>query len=334
MKATYIGQLKEGAAVDTVFALRSKELRATRTNEAYLSMELADRSGRMSAVMFRPDRVAEGIPSGAVVSIKGTATVYRGVLRISVDTMRPATEYSLDDMLPSGNRDGLEVVAELRALVRSVKEPGLSALLRGVFGDKPFFQRFKECPAAQTYHHAYVGGLLEHTVAVATICDCLAGLYPDVDRDLLVTGALLHDIGKVDELSLSTSIEYTDAGRLLGHVVLGERRVQAAVQAMKGKIDPGIAVRLSHVLISHHGELEWGSPKRPSTLEALILHHADNTDAKAAGFMEAARSAALVEEPWTDSMNLFRRPLYAPKPAEDDRFVPACEDEICLRKGA
>ena len=334
MKAVYVGSLKEGMKVDSVFALRSKELRSTRAREAYLSMELADRSGRTVAVMFRPDRAAEAVPSGSIVRVRGTVTVYRGTPRVSVDSMTPAADFLAADMLPSGPRDIQELVSELRALVRSVKEPGLSKLLRAVFGEKTFFEKFRECPAAQTYHHAYIGGLLEHTVTVATMCACLAGFYPTVDRDLLVTGALLHDIGKVDELTFGTSIEYTDAGRLLGHVVLGERRLRAALEGMSDAFPSDLAVRLSHIIISHHGELEWGAPKRPSTLEALILHHADNTDAKTTGFVEAAKAAAIVEESWTDATNLFRRPLYAPLPVYGGRSEVAVEEELGLRKGA
>ncbi len=203
-----------------------------------------------------------------------------------------------------------------------------------MFRRPEFFKGFVESPAAQTYHHAYVGGLLEHTVAVATACSGLASLYPDVDRDLLVTGALMHDIGKVDELSLGASIEYTDEGRLLGHVVLGERRLRTAVEAMRARVPDQIMTKLSHIMISHHGELEWGSPKRPCTLEALVLHHADNMDAKTAGFIEAAQAASRVEEPWTDAMNLFQRPLYAPRAVEDDRHGLPPDGVVPLRKGA
>lgn len=334
MKQHYAGTLKEGERVDAAFALRGKELRSTRTREAYLSMDLADRTGRIPAVMFRPDRAAESVPSGTVVNVRGVVTAYRGVLRVSVDSLRAATEYDASDIMPSGCRDTAELVAELRSLVRSIRNPYLARLLKRVFGDKEFMVRFCTCPAAQTFHHAYLGGLLEHSISVATMCRSLSALYPELDADLLVTGALLHDIGKVDELAFETSIEFTDSGRLLGHVVLGERRVTRAVETLAGGMPPELALKLSHVIISHHGELEWGAPKRPSTLEALLLHHADNMDAKAAGFIEASQAASLVEEPWTDAMNLFRRPLYAPRPVEDDRIMPAVEEAHCLLKGA
>jgi len=334
MKQHYAGTLKEGEKVDAAFALRAKELRSTRAREAYLSMDLADRTGRIPAVMFRPDCGAESVPSGTVVQVRGVVTAYRGVLRVSVDSLRPATEYDAADIMPVGRRERAELLGELRSLVRGVRNPALARLLRRVFGDKEFMARFSDCPAAQSFHHAYLGGLLEHTVSVATMCRSLGSLYPELDADLLITGALLHDIGKVDEMSFETSIEYTDPGRLLGHVILGERRLTLAIEGLAGGMPPDLALRLSHVIISHHGELEWGAPKRPSTLEALLLHHADNLDAKATGFIEASRAASLVEEPWTDAMNLFRRPLYAPKPVEDDRVSPIVEEAQYLLRGA
>jgi 3'-5' exoribonuclease len=333
MKEHFAGTLKEGERIDAAFALRGKELRSTRTREAYLSMELSDRTGRIPAVMFRPDRGAESVPSGTVVQVRGVVTAYRGVLRISVDSLRPAAAYDASDIMPASRRDTVELVSELRVLVRGVQNPHLARLLRQIFGDKRFMARFCACPAAQTFHHAYLGGLLEHTVSVTTTCRSLAALYPDLDADLLVTGALLHDIGKVDEMSFDTSID-TNSGRLLGHVILGERRLSRAIEGLAGGMPSELAMMLSHVIISHHGELEWGAPKRPSTLEALLLHHADNLDAKAAGFIEASRAAAIVDESWTDAMNLFRRPLYAPRPVEDDRPAPIAEEAHCLLKGA
>lgn len=334
MKQQYVSGLREGDAVASVFALRARELRATRAGEAYLTMEVADRTGRITCVMFRPDRVAESVPSGTVVAVEGTVTSYRGVLRISATSLRPSRQHDPEDLLPVGQRDSAELLAELRTLVRGVTDPGLAALLRAVFGDRAFMRRFRSCPAAQSFHHAYLGGLLEHTVSVARLCRGLATLYPHADAELLVAGALLHDIGKVDELLWDTSIDYTDEGRLLGHVVLGERRLQRAISAVGGALGRETATRLAHVIISHHGELEWGAPKRPSTLEALLLHHADNLDAKAAGFSESVRAASLVDEPWTDADNLFRRPLYAPRAVEDDRVYPAAEEAYALLRGA
>lgn len=331
MDRQYAVSLKPGDRVDAVFAVRSKEMRAARTGEAYLTFDLADRTGQIGAILFRPGREALALPVGAVARVRGTVTSYRGTERISIESLRPAPHYDAAELLPAGTRETTELLSELRDLVASVKDRALAAILRAVFGDAEFMERFKVCPASQTYHHAYIGGLLEHTVSVASLCRSLVNLYPHADSDLLVAGALLHDIGKVDELEFTTSIEYTDEGRLIGHVLLGERRVRAAVTALGPLVPRGLASRLSHVLLAHHGELEWGSPKRPCVLEALILHHADNLDAKTAGFIAASASAGLAEEVWTDSANLFRRPLWAPQSVEDERNWPVIEDVEHLR---
>lgn len=325
MKKQYVAEFAEGTRVTTSLVVRSKEMRAARTGDAYLSLDLSDRTGRIAGVYFRPKAAAAEVPVGAVVDVTGSVTRFRGVKRISVDSMTPSAAFDAEDYLGRGPRPEVELVEELRALAGSVKNPGLKRVLGAVFGDKEFFERFSTCPASQGYHHAYLGGLLEHTVSVATLCSSLAGSYPHADRDLLVTAALLHDIGKVDELAYDAGVGYSDQGRLLGHVVLGSQRVHAGT-ARAGKLDHELMLRLEHAVLSHHGELEWGSPKRPSTIEALLLHHVDNLDAKAAGFSELLAGAVAAEEGWTDAANLFRRPLYAPRAASDDRAWPAEED--------
>ena len=325
MKAQYVNELAEGTRLDAPFALRAKEMRATRGGDAYLSLELADKTGQIPGVFFRPAAEATSVPVGSVVRVRGTVTSFRGVKRISIDTMLPAQHWAPEDMLASGARPSEELVAELRSLVASVTAPDIKRVLRSVFGDKEFFAQFIQCPGAQTHHHAYLGGLLEHTVSVATLCCSLAEQYPDADADVLVAAALLHDVGKCDELTFETAIEYTDKGRLMGHVVLGMRRVHDEVARLRLAPSERL-LRLEHAVLSHHGELEWGSPKRPSTFEALLLHHADNLDAKAAGFAALLGGALRAEETWTDSANLFRRPLYAPRAAEDDRMHHPDED--------
>lgn len=325
MQVRYINELVEGGRVDAAFLLRGREMRAARNGDAYLSLTLADRTGSIPAVLFRPRSAACSVPTGSVVRVRGVVTSFRGTKRISIDALEPASEWDPGDLLGSGTRSQEELKARLAELVRLVEQPGLRKLLRAVFGDKTFMAGFSTCPASQSYHHAYAGGLLEHTVSVAGTCADIAGRYDGVDADLLITAALLHDIGKVDELSYSAGIGYTDEGRLVGHVVSGVIRVRDA--ALRTRLDPGVLLRLEHALLSHHGELEWGSPKRPSTFEALLLHHVDNLDAKAAGFSALLQGASLIEESWTDAGNLFRRPLYAPRPAEDDRVGRVTEDD-------
>lgn len=325
MKPQYVVDLAEGMNVDAPFAVRAKEVREARTGDAYLALDLADRTGVIPGVLFRPGANALEMPVGSVVHVSGRVTSFRGVKRISAESVRPCDGWDPADVLAAGARPVDELVAELREQVRAVKQPSCRRILRLVFGDKEFFRRFSTCPGSQSYHHAYLGGLIEHTVAVARLCRSVAETYPDADADLLATAALLHDVGKVDELSSAVSIEYTDAGRLIGHVVLGVTRIRAAIERSPG-IDEDVAVRLQHAVLSHHGELEWGSPKKPCTLEALLLHHADNLDAKAAGFTSLLAGAGAADERWTDAANLFRRPLFAPRAAEDDRPARAEED--------
>jgi 3'-5' exoribonuclease len=326
MKQAFARGLVEGDSVDSEFALRYRELRTARGGDAYLSMDLSDRSGSVPGVLFRPSVHEQAIPTGSVVRVRGVVTTFRGTTRISVDSMAEVGEYDLRDLMPAGPRDPNELLGFFDYLRGEVSDRRLAAVVAAVFDEPCFMDAFRECPAGQSHHHAYCGGLLEHTVSVAALCEHAAQAYERVDRDLLLAAALLHDVGKVDELVWDTSIGYSDTGRLIGHVVLGERRVSAAMSRLGDLVPVELALRLSHVILSHHGELEWGAPKRPCTLEALVLHHVDNLDAKVAGFLETVSSAAAVEERWTDVRNLFRRPLYVPRAFEDDRPRTVSED--------
>jgi 3'-5' exoribonuclease len=269
-----------------------------------------------------------------VVQVGGTVTTFRGVKRVSVDSLGPAVRYDREDLIATGPRSREELTAELKTLVAGVSDVEMRRVLRAVFGQRELLERFSACPGSQSYHHAYLGGLLEHSVSVAGLCRRLAAQYAQVDGDLLVTAGLLHDLGKCEELTYDTAIEFTDEGRLLGHVVLGTRMLREALSAGHARVAPGRLMLLEHAILSHHGELEWGSPKRPSTMEALLLHHADNLDAKASGFASLLSGAARVDEGWTDSANLFRRPLWAPRAAEDDRPLAAMEDFAHAQRSA
>lgn len=332
MAACFINELVEGGRADGVYFLRSREMRAARSGDAYLSLELSDKTGTLPGVLFRPSPDACAIPVRSAVRVVGRVTSFRGTKRISLESLSAADTWNASDLIGNGVRSRDELSDELRALAASLQHPGLKRLVVKVFGDKGFFGKFCECPASQSYHHAYIGGLLEHSVSVASMCRGMSGRYDGVDGDLLVAAALLHDIGKVDELSFDTGIGYTDEGRLVGHVVSSVVRVRGAARG--AGVDRDTLLRLEHAILSHHGELEWGSPKRPSTFEALLLHHVDNLDAKAAGFTAFIKGASLIEESWTDSANLFRRPLYAPKAVEDERDSRACEDDQHFRRSA
>lgn len=312
MKTQLASALVEGQRVDTVFSLRARELRSTRYGEAYLSLEFADRSGVVGGVMFKPTHEAESIPAGTVVRVRGVVTVYRGVKRVSVDDMRPAERYDVTDLLPRSHRERKQSVKQLRGLADSIRDAGLSRLVKSVFGDPAFFRSFASLPASVDGHRVYVGGLLEHTVSVATACRPWLEAYPELDADVLLAGALLHDIGIVDAIRLGPGFEHTEEGRLLGHAVLGARRIEKASEPFVGAIGRERLTHLSHLVLSHHAE--DGSALAPRSLEALVVSRADALEREASSFREALRGALRVEETWTDDANRFGRSLYAPRP--------------------
>jgi 3'-5' exoribonuclease len=325
MKKQYIRDLSDGARVDSLFALRSRDLRSARTGEPYLSLELGDRSGRMPAVMFRPGSIEESLPVGSVVHLRGFVSTFRNVRRVTVEALRPAAAFEPGDFLATGTRDREELLAELRGLVRRIRDTRLRAVVRAVFGAPGFIERFAGCPGAAGRHHAYVGGLMEHTIAVANLCVGLAAAYPQADADLLLAAALLHDVGKTEELTSDTSFELTEAGHLIGHVVLGERMIARAIDSLTRPPAPGVSMRLTHAVLAHHGEREWGAPQCPCTIEALLLHHADHTDAQAAAYLEAVSGAAVLQQPWSDRGNGFGRALMVPTAQCEDAAQRRCD---------
>ncbi len=323
MKSQFVSDLKEGVAVDTEFVVCRKEVRVARSGCSYLTLELGDSSGFIDARLFdRATDVAETFAEGNYVAVRGKVERYRGRRDIVVRVLTPLDASRVDprDFMRRCPRQTEELRGYLEFLVEEVHNRHLRRLLDSFLSDAAFMDKFTTAPAARSYHHAYLGGLLEHSVSVATLCEHTAQQYPDVDRDLLVTAAILHDVGKIDELEYRTRIDYSDEGKFIGHLTIGERMLAGRIDSIDG-FPRELALRLRHAVLSHHGELEWGSPKRPSTLEALILHHADNLDAKVCGFGEIVRRYGGPDLKWTDLQNLFRRPLYVPRAAEDETQV-------------
>ena len=245
----YVNGLTEGERFESVVVLRSKEMRIARTGDPYLALEFADRTGQVPGVYFRPTRESADVPVGAMCSVRGRVTAYRGSRRIAVDSLAPAEEWDSEDLMARGVRPEKELVAELKDLVASVREPGLRRVLRAVFGDERFFRTFRRCPGSQSYHHAYVGGLLEHTVTVAALCSGLAERYALIDRDLLVTAALLHDIGKA-----TTTVFIEGRWRAHGHAEVGAENVPA-IMARIGY--PELAEDVAWLVRHHLFHFSW-----------------------------------------------------------------------------
>ncbi len=275
--------------VTAQFLVLSKEIRQKKTGEPYLSLHLADRTGEIEAKMW--DNVAEVMDTferDEFLKVKGVVQVYQNRSQFTIHKLRRLEEHEVDfaDFFPSSERDPEEMFAELRGIVSGFTNPHLQALVNSVLDDMPLAALFKLAPAAKTIHHAYRGGLLEHVLSLCQLSRLTAVHYKTIDLDLLLTGAILHDIGKVEELSYARGFSYSSDGQLLGHIIMGLRLLHAKF-AKLADFPPKLRTLVEHMIVSHHGELEFGSPKVPIFAEALLLHHLDNLDSK----MDAVRAA-------------------------------------------
>ena len=280
----------------------------------YLSLKLVDRTGSVDARMWGklPEEFLGEVPAPAYVAVEGQTHEYRGTLQVKLERLRllRPEDVSAEDFLPATELDRRALAAELEDAGRQLENQHLRNLFETMIYDEDFWKQFCEAPAAKTMHHARVGGLLEHAVSCLEIARHLADLYP-VDRDLLIFGAIFHDVGKVRELSWDKgAFAYTTEGRLLGHVVLGERLISSYIDTLPD-FPEELRLRLSHILISHQGETEYGSPERPKTLEALLVHLVDNLDARTAMYVETTTNVS--PGGWSHHENPLSRALYVPE---------------------
>lgn len=321
--------LRPGMQVDEVYLVLSKEVRTTKSGKPFLKLRVGDRSGGVDCMVWEAaERLGEGFRQGDLVHVRARATEYAGKVQLEATDLRPTGAEDIDAQafLPTTYRDIEELKGFLQYHVESVYDRDLRAILDSFFGDADFLDRFARAPAAKSFHHAYLGGLLEHTVTVADLADHVCQQYGRINRDLLIAAALLHDVGKVEELTYERAIDYSNAGRFLGHVILGVNLVTERAARLPDLSQTKLQLLL-HAIVSHHGELEWGSPKRPKTIEALIIHHLDNLDAKVKGFLEIVEGSR--DADWTDLRNLFRRPLHVPRASHQEfDFLPPTDEDI------
>lgn len=303
----WLADITEGSEVHGCYLVGEKRMGQTRNQKSFLSLVLSDRTGRIEAKVWEEaEDVERRFNKGDVVEIEGRGEEFRGQIQINITDLaipRGAVDPGL--FVESSRRDPLEMMQALRKILGGIQNAHLKSLVDRFLADREFVSRFKTSPAAKHFHHSYLGGLLEHTLCVCRMALRVAEQYPQLDRDLLLTGAFLHDIGKVRELTCEPSIDYTDEGRLVGHVVLGAGMLDEKLAGMKG-FPQELAVRLRHLVLSHHGEYDFGSPKRPKFLEAFALNLIDDLDAKVIGlgeFMAKDRRDGV----WTDYHRLFER---------------------------
>jgi 3'-5' exoribonuclease len=295
MKSPYVNELESKwvkRVITTSFLVRSKEIRQKKTGEPYLSLLLGDRTGQVDAKMWDnvTDAMLDTFDRDDFVKVKGLVQIFQNRPQITIHNVRRMDDSEIDfvDYFPSSLRDPQEMWVELRTAVAAIGNLHLKALVEGLLDNEDVARRFRRAPAAKQIHHAFLGGLLEHVLSLCALARPMAAHYPNVDYDLLLTGVVLHDIGKIYELNYDRGFSYSDDGQLLGHMTIALRMV---ADQLRGQPDfpPHLRTLVEHMILSHHGQLEFGSPKLPQFPEALLLHYLDDLDSK----MECMR--ALIE---------------------------------------
>ncbi len=286
MKDIYISDLAnfdEGKLFDSFFLVLLKQQRTTKSNKPYLNLILGDKTGQLEGRVWAPDdpRIAKDFERGEIVKARGSASRFDDRLQMKIDQLRKATASEVDksDLLPSTTYDVAELWRQLESFVDSFTNPDLKLLLTTMLAEPDLAQAYREAPAARQLHHAWLGGLLEHVISLLTLADRVVPHYPLLDRDLLLTGVILHDIGKVRELSWNTGFDYTVEGTLLGHIQMGAALAERTMDSLPN-FPPKLKTLVLHMILSHHGKLEFGSPKLPMIPEALVLNFLDDLDAK------------------------------------------------------
>lgn len=311
MGRAFVADIRANDIVEGIFWVKEKALVPSRSGTPYLRVRLADRTGEIEGrVWDGAEDFADLFDREDFIRIRAQATLYQDKVQLNIKSVKKVgeDEVCLDEFLPASKRDPEEMLAELKQIGEGIENEYLRRLVMSFLGDEGFISLFKRAPGAKRLHHSYLGGLLEHTLSVVHLIQRIKGFYDGVDYNLLLAGGILHDIGKVKELNYERAFDYTDEGRLVGHIVMGVEMVGEAIARIEG-FPAELAMLIKHLLLSHHGEFEWGSPIRPMTLEAQILHHLDDLDAKFSGireFMQKAQGGAT----WTDYHKIFERFFY------------------------
>ena len=282
MKSLFAADIRENQLIDAMFLVASKAQGVTKGGSSYLTLKLLDRSGEIEArVWERADDLARGFAKNDFVRVRGQATLFQGKVQIRVqDVVRvDESKVAAEDFLPRSANDPESMLAELQTILRAIQNPHLLALAEACFADEALMSLLKQAPGAKTIHHPYLSGLLEHTLSLLKLILKVVENYRGVDVDLLLIGGFLHDIGKVYEFSFDRAFDYTDAGQLLGHLVMEVEMVTKKIDTIP-EFPAELALLVKHMLVSHHGAYEFGSPKLPQTLEAVILHSLDDLDGK------------------------------------------------------
>ena len=306
----YIKDYKDGDRVFDVYFCKFKSSAVTKNGKSYDNVILQDKTGTLDAKIWDPNNAGiADFDAMDYIEVYGEVTSFNGALQVNVKRVRKCAEgeYDEKEYMPVSKKNLDEMFAALLKLIDSIENTYLNTLLKKFFvDDKAFAERFKKASAAKSVHHGFIGGLLEHTLGVTKLCDYYCSAYPVLKRDLLLTAAICHDIGKVREISAFPENDYTDEGQFLGHIVIGSEMLGEKIREIAG-FPPMLAMELKHCILSHHGEYEFGSPKKPAIIEAMALTYADNIDAKMETFTEILSSTQ--ETGWIGFNRLFESNL-------------------------
>lgn len=312
MEKIYVSDLSANQEIISVFLVSRKEIKSKKNGGDYLLLNLSDKSGQITGFIWENvDECLDAFRAGDYVKIKALVREYNSHLQLTIHKIKkvPDSEVDTADFLPVSNKDVEVQHAELMECIRGLKNPHLAELLLNIMGDPNIAEKFKRAPAAKKMHHAYIGGLLDHTLSLIRLCRLVVQNYPDLQADLLVAGAVLHDIGKIEELTYNRAFDYSDEGRLLGHIVM---EVTFVNQAINQVVDfpQELRLQLLHLLVAHHGRYEFGSPKLPMTLEALVLHYLDDLDGKIQSMQTLIAEDNTGDDRWTGYIPSLERYVY------------------------
>jgi 3'-5' exoribonuclease len=311
-KNTFISDLQEGQKISAVFLVKTKDLRKKKNGGDFLMMSLSDKTGNITSMMWENfESAVDTFQQNDFVEVRGVTYIYNNSLQLQVHRIRKVPEDQVDirDFLTGGEEDVDTLFLEMMDTVDGISNKFLKELLGEIFSDSRIVEKFKKAPAAKMIHHAYLGGLLKHTVSLIRLCKDVAKRYPHLNRDLLLAGAMLHDIGKIDELTYDRAFDYADEGRLLGHIVITCRIVERFIGKIHG-FPPDLKNILLHLLVSHHGSYEFGSPKRPKCSEAFVLYYLDDLDSKIESLRDFISKDTVLEGNWTNFNKNLGRYLY------------------------
>jgi 3'-5' exoribonuclease len=325
VKKIFVAEIRERDQVESPFLVRDKITAMAKNGKPYLTLKLMDKSGELEGrVWDRVDELAARFERDDFILVRGKASSYLGKMQLVVQELEKLDDQnvSLEDFLPVAAESSELLLQHLKELLATLRNPHLVQLMQLFVTDEDFLQQYSSAPAAKSMHHVYLGGLLEHSLAIAALVDDVSARYPVLDRDLLVVGALLHDVGKIEELTYRRSFDYSDEGKLLGHIMLGVEMLEERLRQLPEFPKP-LAVHLKHLLLSHHGQYEYGSPKRPKTLEATVLNYLDDLDSKINGIRSHMERDSQSDSPWTSYHRLYDRYFYKGEKPQEESVVPA-----------